>query len=94
MLVIDLAQRFASSGLYASDLCDFMSSAALLTLGLLGVDVLAQVPAAFAYFNEVHPYSALKMRSLRVFRCSGGVRPIRRCMANRARGRECGGKAT
>lgn len=30
--------------------------------------VLAQLPAAFEHFNEVHPHSALKMRSPREFR--------------------------
>ena len=30
--------------------------------------VLAQLPAAFEHFNEVHPYSALKMKSPREFR--------------------------
>ena len=30
--------------------------------------VLAQLPAAFEHFNEVHPHSSLKMRSPREFR--------------------------
>ncbi|WP_444880488.1 integrase core domain-containing protein [Delftia acidovorans] len=30
--------------------------------------VLAQLPAAFEQFNEVHPHSSLKMRSPREFR--------------------------
>lgn len=30
--------------------------------------VLKQLPAAFEHFNEVHPHSSLKMRSLREFR--------------------------
>ena len=30
--------------------------------------VMAQLPAAFEHFNEVHPHSALKMRSPREFR--------------------------
>lgn len=29
--------------------------------------VLAQLPAAFEHFNEVHPHSSLKMRSPREF---------------------------
>ena len=32
------------------------------------VTVLAQLPAAFEHFNEVHPHSSLKMRSPREFR--------------------------
>ena len=31
-------------------------------------DAAAQLPAAFEHFNEVHPHSSLKMRSLREFR--------------------------
>lgn len=30
--------------------------------------VMAQLPAAFEHFNEVHPHSSLKMRSPRKFR--------------------------
>jgi transposase InsO family protein len=30
--------------------------------------LLAQLPAAFEHFNEVHPHSSLKMRSPREFR--------------------------
>lgn len=30
--------------------------------------VMAQLPAAFEHFNEVHPHSALKMKSPREFR--------------------------
>ena len=30
--------------------------------------VLAQLPAAFEHFNEVHPHSSLKMRSPKEFR--------------------------
>ena len=30
--------------------------------------VLAQLPAAFEHFNEVHPHSSLKMKSSREFR--------------------------
>jgi len=30
--------------------------------------VLAQLPAAFEHFNEVHPHSSLKMKSPREFR--------------------------
>lgn len=30
--------------------------------------VMAQLPAAFEHFNEVHPHSSLKMRSPREFR--------------------------
>jgi putative transposase len=30
--------------------------------------VLAQMPAAFEHFNEVHPHSSLKMKSPREFR--------------------------
>ena len=30
--------------------------------------VLAQLPAAFEYLNELHPHSSLKMRSLREFK--------------------------
>ena len=30
--------------------------------------VLAQLPAAFVHFNEVHPHSSLKMKSPREFR--------------------------
>jgi transposase InsO family protein len=30
--------------------------------------VLAQLPAAFEHFNEVHPHSGLRMRSPREFR--------------------------
>jgi transposase InsO family protein len=29
---------------------------------------MAQLPAAFEHFNEVHPHSSLKMRSPREFR--------------------------
>ena len=32
------------------------------------VTVVAQLPAAFEHFNEVHPHSSLKMRSPRGFR--------------------------
>jgi transposase InsO family protein len=30
--------------------------------------VLAQLPAAFEHFNEIHPHSSLKMKSPREFR--------------------------
>jgi transposase InsO family protein len=30
--------------------------------------VLAQLPAAFEHFNEVHPHSALKYKSPRMYR--------------------------
>jgi len=30
--------------------------------------VMAQLPAAFEHFNEVHPHSSLKMKSPREFR--------------------------
>jgi transposase InsO family protein len=30
--------------------------------------VMAQLPAAFEHFNEIHPHSSLKMRSPREFR--------------------------
>ena len=32
------------------------------------ITVLAQLPAAFEHFNEVHPHSSLKMKSPREFR--------------------------
>lgn len=34
--------------------------------------VMAQLPAAFEYFNEAHPHSSLKMRSLREFKTAAG----------------------
>ena len=43
--------------------------------------VLAQLPAAFEHFNEVHPHSSLKMRSPREFRrqqAAGSARALHR----------------
>ena len=37
--------------------------------------VLAQLPAAFEHFNEIHPHSSLEMRSPREFRRGNEVRP-------------------
>lgn len=52
--------------------------------------VLAQLQAAFQYFNEVHPHSSLKVRSPREFRrqqAAGSALALLRI----GRGRECGG---
>jgi len=43
--------------------------------------VLAQLPAALEHFNEVHPHSALKMRSPREFR---RLQSERRCHEHQA----------
>lgn len=40
--------------------------------------VMAQLPAAFEHFNEVHPHSALKMRSPREFRRLHAAEKMRR----------------
>ncbi len=61
--------------------------------------VLAQLAAAFEHFNEVHPHSSLKMRSLREFgrqraeqmRRAQLEQPALHCELGRVR--ECRGKA-
>ena len=52
---------------------------------------LAQLPAAFEHFNEVHQHSALKMRSPREFRRQQAVGSDRALYCELGRGREYGG---
>jgi hypothetical protein len=68
--VLELAQRLGFD----------LANALVRDVELLASDaatVLAQLPAAFEHFNEVHPHSSLKMRSPREFESSGGIRPLR-----------------